>query len=92
MKWINGETLESKTKRKKDWHVWFAWRPVIVKIINIDGKDRKVKIWLQDVLRRGSKKIYAGSYGLPHYCWEYEYKEITGDNLNKINEEEKTID
>lgn len=53
MKWVNGETWESKVKRLEDWHKWFAWYPVIVDFIEVEGKERTVKVWLDYVERKG---------------------------------------
>jgi len=69
MKWINGETQDSKVKRITDWHVWFAWYPVIVGEIETpyDGKRRSIKIWWEYVMR---KQLYS------YDDIVYEYKEI----------------
>ena len=51
MKWINGETRDSKIERKQEWHTWFAWYPVIVGYVKIGNKTRRVKVWLGYVER-----------------------------------------
>jgi hypothetical protein len=52
MKWINGETSQSKYDRRIKWHQWFAWYPVTVGRVIIGNKTRKVKAWLQPVMRK----------------------------------------
>ncbi|MGB4188501.1 MAG: hypothetical protein WBJ58_00880 [Syntrophales bacterium] len=48
MKWVNGETDEHKRERLAQWHRWFAWYPVTLKIE--DG--HRIKIWLEWVERK----------------------------------------
>lgn len=65
MKWIGRITKEGK----HDWHLWWAWHPVV---IHVTQDQRKVYAWLQTVQRKGT---YHYVVGYPPY-WEYEYKEI----------------
>jgi hypothetical protein len=51
MKWISGETINSRRDRKKKWHKWFAWYPVVVDWITVEGRKRKVKVWLSYIDR-----------------------------------------
>ena len=75
MKWINGETYQSKCERRMKWHYWYAWRPVTVDHIIIDGKNRKVKIWREYVVRRDT--YHDHDCGPEDGYWTSEYKEIT---------------
>lgn len=52
MKWINGETIESQNRRLAKWHKWFAWYPVKIGVVAINGRIRNVKYWLCYVERR----------------------------------------
>lgn len=67
MEWTDEETWESKKSRKEQWNRWFAWYPVPIGTIIRDGKTRKVKAWLQFVVRKGR---YVG------LGWVYEYGKI----------------
>lgn len=51
---------------KRDWHLWFAWRPVVVKFIN----GTWCWVWLEDVERRVVEN------GLD---WKTEYRLPNGD-------------
>ena len=71
MEWINGETRESKWRRKKEylsnWHKWFAWYPVIIGYVESEGKVRRKKAWLQYVFRDG--------YYDPYFTkWTFHYR------------------
>ncbi len=46
---------------KKQWHWWFAWRPVYV-------KDVDCWVWWQKVMRKGE---YICSLGECFWRWEY---------------------
>jgi hypothetical protein len=69
MIWKNGLTEEAKRKIRvqkrrlaiKEWHKWFAWYPVIIRIEN----DHNIKAWMQYVERK------------TEYFWptEWEYRE-----------------
>jgi hypothetical protein len=61
MKFNCGETLFEKVERTKEWHDWFAWRPV-----RVASHDCR---WLETVERR----LYW-CYGDP-YSAEYRAKE-----------------
>ena len=58
----------NKHNEKKQWHIWFAWYPVIV-AINPDGYYRVA--WWQKVYRR----IEETNWGYDTYR-EYFYKEF----------------
>jgi hypothetical protein len=78
MKWINGETWESKKKRLGDWHKWFAWFPVVIDLKEMpDGKIRRVKAWLCYVERKGALVKVMRSQWSYSLGWEWEYREIT---------------
>ena len=52
---------EAKTKRREGWHLWFAWRPVII--------DTGRVVWLETVRRQSEFHAgYAGS------GWDSVYK------------------
>lgn len=76
MEWINGETQESKQFRMESWSPWFAWYPVKVGTIIINGKTRWIKVWLQYVLRKGRCKVYTGRFGIPRFYYEFTYTKI----------------
>ncbi len=67
MKWKNGLTEEEKINRKQEWHKWFAWYPVTVRVTE---DKHKIKCWLETVQRKGCL------YGFG--TWSWEYKEIGG--------------
>jgi len=69
MKWINGETWETKVKRLSEWHPYFAWVPIVV---GVTPEGRKIKIWLESVQRRG-KYHFPSVYAF--WSWEYKEKE-----------------
>lgn len=71
MKWVNGETYQSKIERHYQWHRWFAWYPITIGEITIGVKTRKTKVWLQYVMRRDNRAFHM-TYGFP----EIEYKEV----------------
>lgn len=48
MRWINGRTYRENTR----WHRWFAWHPVQVGTIDVNGLERRVKVWLCVILRK----------------------------------------
>lgn len=50
------------------WHVWFAWHPVTVQVMD-DGHYNR--LWLCKVLRCAKR---VGGWG--EAWWEYEYKKI----------------
>ena len=61
MRWYNGETYESKKRRLKEWHIWFAWYPVVIGTANVNGKTRRIKAWLEYVERsRGMHSTWDG--------------------------------
>jgi len=64
MKWVNGLTLEAKIELKQTWHVWFAWYPVVVDVV--DGHS--VKVWLEEVERKGAIIAWADRL---EFQWEY---------------------
>lgn len=70
MKWINGLTKKAKIEKKEDWHIWFAWHPVVVGTVGEGKEERSVKAWFKKVLRKG--------HLWDKWCdsWEYEYKEM----------------
>ena len=70
MKWINGYTEEEKIRQKGNWNIWFAWFPVI---IGYTSEHRTIKVWLQNVERKGT---YHDGYCEPDYVI-YEYRELT---------------
>lgn len=70
MKWVSSITKEHKDNMKKTWHRWFAWYPVT---IAVNLHNRKVKVWLEWVERKG--RINYASASFPD--WYFEYREIT---------------
>lgn len=69
MKWIDGYTCDEKIRRREEWHHWFAWFPVCV---GINEEKRKIMIWRETILRKGTFHIGWGDF-----YWTYEYKELT---------------
>lgn len=68
MKWVKNK----QKLNKKDWHLWFAWKPVVLKRLP-DGNEEYA--WLTTILRRfvydtsGVMKIGISGF------WRAEYKE-----------------
>lgn len=63
MKLNCGPTWYEKVQQKKQWHRWFAWRPV-----RVGPRDCR---WLEYVERKGDYMIY------PECCgWDWEYRAI----------------
>ena len=58
MKFNCGETWDEKEKRLKDWHLWFAWRPV-----RVGSHDCR---WWEWVERKGRHYMRA--------CWFWDYR------------------
>ncbi len=69
MKWISGETKDSKLNRRENWSKWFAWYPVAVDEIKIKNKTRKIRVWLEFIERRKS-------YSYNHHFNYYIYRKI----------------
>lgn len=65
MIWKNGLTWEEEKRRKKTWHRWFAWYPIVYMVR--DG--HKYKVWLQTIERRGEFWSSWAEEG-----WDYEYR------------------
>jgi len=69
MKWINGYTWQERCRlkytRKSEWHKWFAWYPVTIKLTE---EKRKVKIWLETIERKGD---YYSDIASSFWSWEY---------------------
>jgi hypothetical protein len=61
MIWKDGPTWEETKRIRAEWHKWFAWYPVVIRI----EEGHKIKAWLQYVERKG---IYC-------YGWAWEYRE-----------------
>ena len=80
MKWINGETWLSKKRRLENWHKWFAWFPVTVGYVVVDGKIRRVKVWWEHVERKG--KYYE--WLCDDDGWTWEYREIPDYGCEKL--------
>ena len=66
MKWINGLTSQEKTRRREEWHTWFAWFPVMV---GQTTDEHCIKVWWDYVERKG--KFSWDSQG---GCWIYTYR------------------
>lgn len=66
MIWVNGYTRVEKIRLKGQWHKWFAWFPVTVGLTN---EQRKIKVWLQYVERKGEYNAYYKPWC---WCWEYQ--------------------
>lgn len=60
MRFDCGETWEEEKARKRAWHKWFAWHPIMV-------KDHDCR-WLEYVERSG--KFWA-SWGDSGWNWSY---------------------
>ena len=76
MKWINGKTRAQKEKeldRKMGWNKWFAWYPVKVGTIKVNGIERRRMAWLCYVKRKGT--IWVGGFTGIIYC-DWKYKEV----------------
>lgn len=63
------KAMEEKRKKKFEWHTWYAWYPVSVRM----GECR----WLETVQRR--RKYYAGEYSC--HGWVYCDMEDTSDDV-----------
>lgn len=72
MKWTNGLTWQEKDKKKDEnrgkWHIWFAWFPVT---IGLTTGNRKIKVWLEYVQRKGEHVTSQAED-----WWSWEYREI----------------
>jgi hypothetical protein len=55
----------NKSRKKKEWHAWFAWWPVKVKA---EDGDSTHWAWLETVERRGY--WFAGGPD-SYWCWKY---------------------
>ena len=67
MEWLS----PSRCVEKSNWHFWFAWHPVVVKVYPDETEKR---VWLKKVLRKGYP--YQGIEGCD---WIYKYKETSND-------------
>ena len=66
MIWKGGKTSEAKTQYYTNWHKWFAWYPITI----FERNERKVKLWLEYVERKG--RIVSGGISESNwYEWEY---------------------
>ena len=63
MKFNCGETFTEKKQLLKQWHRWFAWRPV-----KLDDHDCR---WFEWVARRG---FYVTSWD--DDWWDWEFREL----------------
>jgi hypothetical protein len=68
MKWVKNK----QKKKRTDWHLWFAWKPVIIGYMP-DGNEERA--WFENVLRRRTLHVPTGiSYweykALPNEKWE----------------------
>ncbi len=75
MQWIKN----NNKKVKEDWHLWFAWRPVIVTKYE-DGNEKIV--WGETILRRFVLKGKLDFGMTPH--WIPEHKECP-EQLDRPN-------
>jgi hypothetical protein len=66
MKWIKNK----QKKDKEDWHLWFAWKPVVV-CVHPDGNEEKV--WGEYILRRFVYDTSGVRLGIGGF-WKAEYK------------------
>lgn len=67
-----GENTAHKLARMKEWHRWFAWYPVTIDDLVIDGQVQCV--WLQFIER--SSTWYSGA---TDSGWIHKYR-LIGDN------------
>jgi|GEM_PF-4700148 len=77
MKWINGRTIMAKIHRRKNWHRWFAWYPVIIGQTGTGEEEREVKVWLQYV-ERMKEGLRRSNY------WRYREISKARDEFEKI--------
>ena len=81
MKWIGGKTEKEKINYNSNWHKCFAWYPVTIN--EIEG--RKIKIWLEYVLRKLTNLDDDGI--MTYYHWEYkEIKELLEEDFMRVKE------
>lgn len=65
MIWVNGLIYEYKKKKKEQWHKWFAWYPVVIRITE---DHHEVKAWLQYVERIGR---FHSTWDECYWIWNY---------------------
>lgn len=63
MQWIT-KNFKQKIEEKEQWHKWFAWYPVKIKI----SHSESLAIWLEPVMRK--KTLHRSLYD---YWWTCEY-------------------
>jgi len=83
MEWI-------KIKQKldtRDWHLWFAWKPVTV-VVYPDGNEKRV--WLKTILRRKTVDQRALRLGYLVYDTEYKEKPEKSRSIDTINRDLKS--
>lgn len=75
---LRGERQDAKLKRRRDhlegqreWHEWFAWRPVF-------DKDNGFGLWWEPVLRRKQNIAFDGPISRYLMGWiDWSYRPIT---------------
>lgn len=68
MRFNCGPTFEEKWEQRKQWHPWFAWRPV-----RVDSRDCR---WLEWVERKGTEDVRSCGFASSVYLrWTYRAKE-----------------
>jgi hypothetical protein len=72
MKWLDGYTNAHKQYLRQNWHKWFAWFPVVIKVID----NRKQYCWLEYVERKGELIL---DYMACDWTYEYRQKEIINE-------------
>ena len=66
MHWWTARTWGNGLYEKQQWHLWFAWHPVVVYTHKPEGVQQKV--WLQTIWRCGEYKR-----GREAAYWSYVY-------------------
>ena len=70
MRWVNGLTWEAYCEQRQNWHRWFAWFPVVVRITD-DGHN--VRAWMEYVERSSTYQLLGGWAGCGG--WVHQYRE-----------------
>ena len=64
MRFLGMMTREERSRKRKEWHQWFAWYPVTIGVQ--DG--RTLKIWWEWVERA---EEFFPSWGGDEFRWQY---------------------
>lgn len=75
MRWVTaGHKRRQRRVAQRDWHRWFAWRPVHIPSYTADSVEMPaMRIWWEYVERRGSLHDYINGevYIRGSLFWQY---------------------